>query len=184
MQKPNYTFNEEELRFEKTEFDFDTYTAILITKTLFIVLLFVFVYIFYLREVKLDRYEIYQRITDSTIIYLGSQTTKVNNDVKIVTATCYKANYSECDSTPLFTADGSFIDTTRTDELRWIAVSRDLEREGYKMGNKVNVYGVGKDYDGVWTIKDRMNKRFNNKIDFLIKNKQGNLFNNVIISKR
>ncbi len=101
----------------------------------------------------------------------------------IVTATCYRAEIGQCDSTPLLTADCSLIDTTRVDELRWIAISRDLNKI-YKMGEKVIVSGIGKGYDGIWTIHDRMNKRFKKKIDFLIsKEKQGNLFKNVKISK-
>ena len=100
-----------------------------------------------------------------------------------VTATCYRANVSECDSTPLITADGSKIDTNRVDKLRWIAISRDLEKV-YKMGDSIIVEGVGEGYDGIWIIKDRMNRRFKNKIDFLISDKkQGGLFKNVKISK-
>ena len=100
-----------------------------------------------------------------------------------VTASCYRANINECDSTPLITADGSKIDINRIDRLRWIAISRDLE-EIYKMGDSIVVEGVGKGYDGLWVIKDRMNKRFKNKIDFLISNeKQAGLFKNVKISK-
>ena len=100
-----------------------------------------------------------------------------------VTASCYRANVNECDSTPLLTADGSKIDTNRVDNLRWVAISRDLEKV-YKMGDSIIVEGVGKGYDGVWVIKDRMNKRFKKKIDFLISNeKRGGLFKNVKISK-
>jgi 3D (Asp-Asp-Asp) domain-containing protein len=101
----------------------------------------------------------------------------------IVTASCYRAEIGQCDSTPLITADGSIIDTNRVDKLRWIAISRDLNLH-YKMGEKVYISGVGKGYDGIWTIRDRMNKRFKKKIDFLIsKERKANLFKNVKISK-
>ena len=101
----------------------------------------------------------------------------------IVTASCYRAEIGQCDSTPLVTADNSIIDTNRVDELRWIAISRDLNLH-YKMGEKVMVSGIGNGYDGIWTIRDRMNKRFKKKIDFLIsKGRKANLFKNVKISK-
>jgi 3D (Asp-Asp-Asp) domain-containing protein len=113
-------------------------------------------------------------------------TLKPNFDTTVyhnVTATCYRANVNECDSSPLLTADGSYIDTNRVDELRWIAISRDLNKV-YKMGEKVYVSGIGNGYDGIWTVHDRMNKRFKKKIDFLIsKAKMGGLFKNVKISK-
>ena len=52
------------------------------------------------------------------------------------------------------------------------------------MGDSIIVEGVGKGYGGLWVVKDRMNKRFKNKIDFLISNdKQAGLFKNVKISK-
>ena len=102
-----------------------------------------------------------------------------------VTATCYHANKKECDGSPNYTADGSHIDTTSIDELRWLAISRDLENLGFKMGGKVLIKGISKDFDGVWEIHDRMNRRFDRKIDFLIsdKNKKGNLFKNVKMKK-
>lgn len=115
-----------------------------------------------------------------------------------VSATCYNATVGQTDSTPLVTADGSKIDTTKIDKLRWCAVSRDLEKQ-YKMGDKIIVTGIGKDYDGVWMIKDRMaktimvkdkktnkmiRKRIFKRIDFLIsKDKKANLFKNVTIQK-
>ena len=50
---------------------------------------------------------------------------------------------------------------------RIIAVSRDLEKKGFTMGQKVCVENAGH-LSGVWTIRDRMNKRWKNRIDFLV----------------
>ena len=50
---------------------------------------------------------------------------------------------------------------------RWIAVSRDLEELGFVFGAKVKITGTGI-YDGIWTVQDRMNPRWTNRIDFLV----------------
>tara|TARA_R100000734_G_C3316072_1_gene108404 strand:- start:296 stop:529 length:234 start_codon:yes stop_codon:yes gene_type:complete len=50
---------------------------------------------------------------------------------------------------------------------RIIAVSRDLESKGFKMNSIVLISNAG-DMDGLWVIRDRMNKRWTNRIDFLV----------------
>jgi len=116
------------------------------------------------------------------IIPVNSEVLK-SNSYHIVTASCYRPTIGQCDSTPLITADGSKIDTNNIDNLRWLAISRNLEKH-YKMGDKILVAGVGNGLDGIWIIKDRMNKRFKNKIDFLISDKiTGGLFKNIKIYK-
>ena len=50
---------------------------------------------------------------------------------------------------------------------RIIAVSRDLETKGFKMNSVVVVSNAGK-MNGLWVIRDRMNKRWTNRIDFLV----------------
>ena len=61
----------------------------------------------------------------------------------------------------------------------------------YEMGGKVLsglliipflVSAFGDDLSGVWTIQDRMNKRWTQRIDFLVnKTRKGGKWNNVII---
>ena len=50
---------------------------------------------------------------------------------------------------------------------RIIAVSRDLEDKGFTMNKLVIVSNAGK-MNGIWVIRDRMNKRWTNRIDFLV----------------
>lgn len=188
MEKNLYKYNSECIQFEEVETaDYDTKVAkIIMFCILFAVGLGLLIMRINYLQNKVTDLKIQQHISDSTIVYLRSETMSVVqiNDVKSVTATCYRTNESETDATPCITADGSIIDTTKIDELRWIAISRDLEASGWEMGDEISVSGIGKDYDGVWIIKDRMNKRFTNKIDFLIsKTKQGNLFKNVKVRK-
>ena len=85
----------------------------------------------------------------------------------IVTATIYHADPRQTDDTPFITASGAHIEECCPGDHRWIAVSRDLEDLGFVFGAKVLVEGA-EEMDGVWTVQDRMNKRWTNRIDFLV----------------
>jgi len=87
----------------------------------------------------------------------------------IVVATVYNAVPSQTDSTPLITASNKHIDANNPGKHRWIAVSRDLETLGFTFGEEVCVENAG-EMNGIWVVEDRMNKRFTNKIDFLVDN--------------
>ena len=43
-----------------------------------------------------------------------------------VSATVYNPEASQCDDSPLITADGGKINEAKANEQRWVAVSRDL----------------------------------------------------------
>ena len=90
-----------------------------------------------------------------------------------VTATYYHAKGNECDSKPLITADGSEIDTNllRKGVVRWVSLSRDLlHRWGgeYNYGDTIRVEHENPLLCGLWIIHDCMNRRFKQKIDFLV----------------
>jgi 3D (Asp-Asp-Asp) domain-containing protein len=85
----------------------------------------------------------------------------------LVTATIYHATPEQTDSTPHITASNKIIDLGNPQKHRWIAVSRDLEAKGLVFGVKVKVTGAG-DLDGIWTVQDRMNRRWLSRIDFLV----------------
>ena len=87
--------------------------------------------------------------------------------VFIVTATIYHAVPEQTDSTPDITASGKQIDLTNPLKHRSIAVSKDLENEGLVFGVRVMVTGADS-LDGIWTVQDRMNQRWENRIDFLV----------------
>lgn len=88
----------------------------------------------------------------------------------IVTATVYHPSPHQGNKDYLRTASMKIIDHKTPQEHRWIAVSRDLEKKGFTFGKKVIVVGSG-DLDGIWTVEDRMNKRFTKSIDFLVNKK-------------
>mgnify|MGYP003643660148 FL=1 len=98
-----------------------------------------------------------------------------------VTATIYHATAEQCNEDFLTTASGKKINESNPIGHRWIAVSRDLEQLGFKMGEKVMIDGAD-DLSGIWTIQDRMNKRWTQRIDFLVnKTRKGGKWDNVTI---
>ena len=87
-----------------------------------------------------------------------------------VTATIYHAVRSQTDKTPHITADGTRIDTRNASKYRYVALSRNLlSRWGgpFEYGDYIIVEGCNGKYDGIWQVKDTMNERFHNRIDFL-----------------
>ena len=86
-----------------------------------------------------------------------------------VKATMYHPVEEQCDDTPLITADGSKIDPYKVSNWNWIAVSQHmLTRNGGPLNYGDTVYVFGTEHkDGVYVIKDCMNKRKRNQIDFL-----------------
>ena len=102
--------------------------------------------------------------------------------ILLVTATIYHAVPEQTDSTPFITASGAHINPEDPQGHRWIAVSRDLEEQGMTFGVKVYITGAG-DLDGIWTVQDRMNKRWKNRIDFLVcKTIKGGKWENVKVT--
>jgi hypothetical protein len=79
--------------------------------------------------------------------------------------TTYHAVPEQTDNTPLITADGSTIDTTRVNELRWVALSRDLlnlktSRYNFtgkiKLGDTIYIESSDSRIRGTWIVKDSM----------------------------
>jgi len=88
-------------------------------------------------------------------------------EVLSVTATCYQPFATQCDESPLETADGSHIDPNNPLKHRWVAISRDLKGKYLQFNDTIIVQGAGK-YNGRWIVKDVMNKRFKRTIDLLV----------------
>lgn len=102
--------------------------------------------------------------------------------IACVTATIYHADPAQTNEDYLTTASLKTIEDPYRPE-RWLAVSRDLEAEGFTMGSKVLVSGAG-EMDGVWAVEDRMNRRWTSRIDFLVSKKiRGGKWNQVTIKK-
>lgn len=76
-----------------------------------------------------------------------------------VKGTVYHAVESQCDNTPLLTADMSLIDTAHVNELRWVALSRDLLNRKFTdpWGRKHHWKGKIKLGDTIWVSYDNKN---------------------------
>jgi len=87
-----------------------------------------------------------------------------------VTLTTYNAVASQCDNTPLITADGTKIDIEKLKrgKIKYCAVSRDLLRY-IPLGSVIHIEG-----HGYYEVRDTMNKRFNHYIDILQHKSQKN----------
>ena len=86
-----------------------------------------------------------------------------------VTVTMYEPVRYQTDSTPNILADGTRIRVQKASEYRFIAVSRYLlKRHGgwLDYGDFVLLKGTNHK-DGVYQVRDTMNKRFVNRIDIL-----------------
>lgn len=92
-----------------------------------------------------------------------------NESAHYVIGTFYNPLQNQCDNTPLETADGTIIDINELNnhKLRYIAISRDLQ-DKFSLGDTIIVHCNNKNLTGVWIIRDLMNKRIKNKIDFLL----------------
>ena len=88
-----------------------------------------------------------------------------------VTATMYRPTIYETDSSPNITADGTKINISKAGSYRYIALSRNLlSRWGgpFNYGDYIIVEGTNNgEHDGIWQVRDTMNPRFIDRIDFL-----------------
>ena len=103
-----------------------------------------------------------------------------------VRAAYYNPVEEQCDSIPLLTASGDKIDVVRLKKkrVRWVACSRNLMRRWggrFDFGDTIEVVSKNKHIAGKWIVKDVMNKRFRNKIDFLCHEKIDGSLKNVRI---
>ena len=83
-----------------------------------------------------------------------------------VTATCYHPTIEQTDDSPFITSDGSKINKKYPFKHRWIALSRDLLKS-INYGDTIYIKGTWI-YDGPWIVHDKMNRRYNDRVDFLI----------------
>lgn len=80
-----------------------------------------------------------------------------------VTITTYNAVMSQCDRSPLITADGTKIDhrKVKSGEQKIVAISRDL-LYAIPLGSIIDIEGYGR-----YEVRDTMNSRFKHRIDIL-----------------
>ena len=103
-------------------------------------------------------------------IELKQKLDKYETEGMNVTVTMYEPVRYQTDSTPNILADGTRIRVHKASEYRFIAVSRNLlKRHGgfLDYGDFILLKGTNQKKDGVYQVRDTMNKRFVNRIDIL-----------------
>ena len=98
----------------------------------------------------------------ATIMLFIMMTSTVTENV---TVTVYNAVPEQTNSDPGHTASMFKLDLNDPYKHKIIAVSRDLLIK-FPMHSKVSITGTA--YDGIYTIEDKMNKRFTKCVDILI----------------
>ena len=112
----------------------------------------------------------YCLLTGSTVFFIKSkQKVLTGQEQFTVKVTTYMAVASQTDETPYITASGFKLNKKNPRKHRIVAVSRDLKKK-LGFGKKIKLQGTGS-YDGVYVVEDVMNKRFKNRIDILINQK-------------
>ena len=120
-----------------------------------------------------------------TVRYIDRKVVMYEDRPKVmsVTGTYYEPKISQCDERPFETADGSIIRSG----VRWVALSRDLlKRWGgmFDYGDTIWVHHPHRQLRGWWVVRDTMNKRFRQRMDFLVTSGSfPGLSNGVLISK-
>lgn len=110
---------------------------------------------------------------NTPIVIKNNDDTKNDDNITVygkfikVWCTVYNPTKNQCDATPNVTYDSTEIDTKRASGYRYIGVSHDLKEMGFEMRSLVMVVGIDDYYDGVWEVRDLMNKKWKRKIDFL-----------------
>ena len=101
-----------------------------------------------------------------------------------VTVTTYNPTRNQTDSTPNETADGTIIKPWKATEYRYVALSRDLiARWGgpFEYGDYIVIEGTDK-WDGVYQVRDTMNRKWTNRVDILTTNSKFK-YDNVVMYK-
>lgn len=88
-----------------------------------------------------------------------------------IKATYYNPTSGQCDKTPLITGSGYKINLKKlkNKEIKVVAISRDLLKI-YPYGSTIYVHQPAH-LRGTYKVEDTMNKRFANRIDFLVYDK-------------
>ena len=141
-------------------------------KTLIVVLSF-FVFNGFVWTVIFDNYKEFHKDSVRTLNSENERLSALVEEFKLegmeVTVTMYHPVRSQTDSTPNILADGTRIRVHKASEYRFIAVSRNLLKQhgGFlEYGDFIVLSGTGHK-DGVYQVKDTMNKRFVNRVDIL-----------------
>ena len=91
---------------------------------------------------------------------------------ELQTLTIYNPVKRQCDNSPLITSCNAKIDPIKLyhQEIRWMALSRDLLKRWngqFSYGDTVLLTAGDPEIDGLWIIRDTLNKRYKKRGDLL-----------------
>ena len=111
-----------------------------------------------------------RKILTTALMLLISTAVYCQKFVTHVTLTTYNPVVSQCDSSPLVTADGTKIDVKKlkAGKIKYVGISRDL-LWCIPLGSIIHIEG-----HGTYEVRDTMNVRFNHCIDILQHSSQQN----------
>ena len=149
------------------------YRSIMKNKLNYILAMVIIIFNGFVWTTIFDNYKEFHRDSVRTMKAENERLSSIVEEFKLegmeVTVTMYHPVSSQTDSTPNILADGTRIRVHKASEYRFIAVSRNLLKQhgGFvEYGDFIVLKGTdGK--DGVYQVKDTMNKRFVNRIDIL-----------------
>jgi len=113
--------------------------------------------------------------------YIEEDSIEIKNNIIYAKPSLYHPVQSQCDIDPHITANGSLIDLRSPGKHKYVALSRNLirtslwhkETSGYNP-NAIISFGDtilidnGDKFNGKWIVVDSMNKRYIDRIDFLV----------------
>jgi hypothetical protein len=109
---------------------------------------------------------------------------------ELETLTIYNPVKRQCDNSPFLTSCNARIDPAKLykQEIRWMALSRDLLKRWdgeFNYGDTVLLTSGDTEIDGLWIIRDTLNKRYKHRGDLLFDSRVRSLgkWNNVKIEK-
>lgn len=91
---------------------------------------------------------------------------------ELQTLTIYNPVKRQCDNSPFITSCNAKIDPNKLyrQEIRWMALSRDLLKRWdgrFNYGDTVLLTSGDPEIDGLWIIRDTLNKRYKKRGDLL-----------------
>ena len=108
-------------------------------------------------------------IDNIDVVTVDTLEVNYNFDTIKVIATMYHPVAAQCDANPNKTADQTLIpDVNNCSDLNWIAVSQDLLWfNGGPIHYGDSVYVIAGHKEGWFIVRDAMNSRWKNRVDFL-----------------
>lgn len=96
----------------------------------------------------------------------------ISREFHVVDATVYQLVPEQCDDSPDVLACNERVKIELAGKYRYLAISQDMHKRNgghYEFGDLVEIRGcINEQYNGIWVVKDLMNKKWKQRIDFMV----------------